>query len=96
MVYVRYFQVKEYINAFRSPATSLSRWNCWALIFGIISAIGLTIVANFQESTVLAVHLIGALFCFGGGTVYFWTQVRTQSAFSNDNHNIMIMSLKNL
>lgn len=74
MIYIRYSQVKECIRAFGSP-TSLPKWNHWALIFGLISTAGLSIVANFQETSVIVVHLIGALLCFGGGTVYFWTQV---------------------
>jgi len=74
MIYIRYSQVKECIRSFSSP-TSLPKWNHWALIFGLISTAGLSIVANFQETSVIVVHLIGALLCFGGGTAYFWTQV---------------------
>lgn len=55
--------------------TSLPKWNHWALIFGLLSTFGLSVVANFQETSVLVVHFIGALLCFGGGTAYFWTQV---------------------
>lgn len=71
-IYVRYFQIKECTRAFSLPA-SLPKWNYWALIFGLISSAGLSILANFQE-TVMAVHLIGALLSLGGGTAYFWTQ----------------------
>ncbi|XP_011645315.1 DNA damage-regulated autophagy modulator protein 2-like [Pogonomyrmex barbatus] len=74
MIYVRYSQVKECIKTFAS-STSLPKWNYWALVFGLISSAGLSIVANFQETSVIVVHLIGALLCFGGGTAYFWTQV---------------------
>lgn len=73
MIYVRYFQVKECTNTFSSP-TSLPKWNHWALIFGLTSTAGLSIVANFQETSVFVVHIIGAVLCFGGGTAYFWTQ----------------------
>lgn len=73
MIYVRYSQVKECMRAFGSP-TSLPKWNHWALIFGLMSTAGLSIVANFQETSVIVVHLIGALLCFGGGTAYFWIQ----------------------
>ncbi|XP_026831106.1 uncharacterized protein LOC113563580 [Ooceraea biroi] len=72
-IYIRYSQVKECTNAFSSPAC-LPKWNHWALIFGLISSAGLSIVANFQETSVIVVHLIGALLCFGSGTAYFWTQ----------------------
>ncbi|CAL8106864.1 unnamed protein product [Calicophoron daubneyi] len=38
--------------------------------FGFVAALGISIVANFQETTVNVVHLIGALMTFGFGTVY--------------------------
>ncbi|XP_032677583.1 uncharacterized protein DDB_G0283697-like [Odontomachus brunneus] len=73
MIYIRYAQVKECTSVFRSSA-SLPKWNHWALIFGLLSTVGFSIVANFQETSLIVVHLIGAFLCFGGGTVYFWTQ----------------------
>ncbi|XP_043794458.1 DNA damage-regulated autophagy modulator protein 1-like isoform X3 [Apis laboriosa] len=73
VVYIRYSQVKECSSTFRLQ-TSLPKWNHWALIFGLLSTFGLSVVANFQETSVLVVHFIGALLCFGGGTAYFWTQ----------------------
>nr|XP_031827328.1 uncharacterized protein LOC116424718 [Nomia melanderi] len=73
VVYIRYSQVKECTTIF-SLQTSLPKWNHWALIFGLTSTFGLSVVANFQETSVLVVHFIGALLCFGGGTAYFWTQ----------------------
>lgn len=42
---------------------------------GLISSFGLSIVANFQETNVFIVHIIGAFMCFGAGTIYFWIQV---------------------
>lgn len=87
-IYVRYFQIKECTRAFSLPA-SLPKWNYWALIFGLISSAGLSILANFQE-TVMAVHLIGALLSLGGGTAYFWTQVRTKkSRIQSNNKNFL-------
>ena len=74
VVYIRYSQVKECSSTFRLQ-TSLPKWNHWALIFGLLSTFGLSVAANFQETSVLVVHFIGALLCFGGGTAYFWTQV---------------------
>ncbi|XP_078053796.1 DNA damage-regulated autophagy modulator protein 2-like isoform X1 [Augochlora pura] len=73
VVYIRYSQVKECTTVF-SLQSSLPKWNHWALIFGLMSTFGLSVVANFQETSVLVVHFIGALLCFGGGTAYFWTQ----------------------
>lgn len=73
MIYIRYSQIKECTSTFHVSA-SLLKWNHWALIFGLTSTIGLSIIANFQETSVIVVHLIGALLCFGGGTAYFWIQ----------------------
>ncbi|XP_035729063.1 uncharacterized protein LOC118444675 [Vespa mandarinia] len=73
VIYIRYSQVKECTSAFRLQA-SLPRWNYWALILGLTTTLGVSIVANFQETSVIVVHMIGAFLCFGGGTAYFWTQ----------------------
>lgn len=91
MIYVRYFQVKECTNnTFGTPA-SLPKWNRWALIFGLIATSGLSIVANFQETSVIVVHLIGAVLCFGGGTAYFWTQVRIKTSRSRKRKHILLV-----
>ncbi|XP_043261223.1 DNA damage-regulated autophagy modulator protein 1-like [Colletes gigas] len=73
VVYIRYSLVRECSSTF-SLQSSLPKWNRWALIFGLTSTFGLSVVANFQETSVIVVHFIGALLCFGGGTAYFWTQ----------------------
>ncbi|XP_026673391.1 uncharacterized protein LOC108629801, partial [Ceratina calcarata] len=75
VIYIRYSQVNECLSNFSLQA-SLPKWNHWALIFGLTSTFGLSVVANFQETSVIVVHFIGALLCFGFGTAYFWTQVR--------------------
>lgn len=49
-------------------------WNQKSLWIGFLSCFGISIVANFQETNVRIVHYIGALFCFGFGTTYFWIQ----------------------
>ncbi|XP_043279319.1 DNA damage-regulated autophagy modulator protein 2-like [Venturia canescens] len=72
-VYVRYEQVKECIVEFRGN-DSLQKWNRAGLVFGLLTNLGLSIVANFQETSVLVVHMIGAFMCFGAGTIYFWSQ----------------------
>ncbi|CAH8828577.1 unnamed protein product [Trichobilharzia szidati] len=41
-----------------------------ALCFGFISAFGMSLVANFQETAVWSVHIIGAALAFGGGSIY--------------------------
>ncbi|CAH8451647.1 unnamed protein product [Schistosoma guineensis] len=41
-----------------------------ALCFGLICAVGMSIVANFQETAVWSMHLLGAGLLFGGGSAY--------------------------
>jgi len=42
---------------------------------GILACFGLDILANFQEARVVAAHMVGAMTCFFGGTLYFCLQV---------------------
>ncbi|CAI2725044.1 unnamed protein product [Schistosoma spindalis] len=41
-----------------------------ALCFGLICAVGMSIVANFQETAIWSMHLLGAGLLFGGGSAY--------------------------
>lgn len=43
-----------------------------ALFLGFISAFGIFLVANFQESNLIVVHLIGAVLTFALGIMYCW------------------------
>lgn len=45
-----------------------------ALWVGLGSCLGISIVGNFQETNVRIAHYVGAISCFGCGTVYFWMQ----------------------
>lgn len=45
-----------------------------ALWIGLGSCLGISIVGNFQETNVRIAHYVGAISCFGCGTVYFWMQ----------------------
>jgi hypothetical protein len=57
------------------------RFNKVATTFGLFSCIGLDLVANFQGSNVIVVHMLGAVLCFGAGTIYFTLQVRSLNIF---------------
>lgn len=73
-----YLRYRELI-AFRamSPDCRISGvWNRSSLWLGLLSALGLAMVANFQVGRVPVPHFIGAFFCFFGGNVYFALQVR--------------------
>lgn len=44
------------------------------MCLGCVSAFGLSVVANFQETNVFRVHMIGAMMAFGFGVMYAWSQ----------------------
>lgn len=72
-IYTRYKQVHTYYLHHMS-GDLIPQLNRAALVLGLVAALGLSIVANFQETNLLTVHLIGALLCFGPGTLYIWLQ----------------------
>ncbi|XP_039604553.1 DNA damage-regulated autophagy modulator protein 2-like [Polypterus senegalus] len=70
-IYVRYKQV-EALNAEES---SVQCPNKWGLALGLLSSVGLCIVANFQKSTIIQIHVIGAALTFGAGAIYILLQI---------------------
>ena len=54
------------------PTVRLHTLNDVALLLGGLSSFGIMMVANFQETSVLALHLIGAMMTFLLGIVYCW------------------------
>jgi len=80
VMYVRYRQIYEYYQSCElSPA--VVKLNKVALWTGFLSCFGLSLVANFQETNVIVIHLTGAFLCFGLGTVYIWLQVSMRNMF---------------
>jgi hypothetical protein len=74
VMYVRYRQINEYYRSY-ALTSAVVKHNKIALWTGFLSCFGLSLVANFQETNVIVVHLTGAFLCFGLGTVYIWLQV---------------------
>lgn len=73
-MYLRHVQINL---AIESGRINLDRkWNILSTFLGIVACIGMLTVANFQETSVLIVHLTGALAVFVIGTFYFIVQVR--------------------
>lgn len=74
-MYIRYRHVEFFIN---SGEIDLSpSWNTASKWCGAIACLGISVVANFQETAVVAMHFLGALGAFGVGAIYFLIQVRT-------------------
>ncbi|XP_044756909.1 DNA damage-regulated autophagy modulator protein 2 [Coccinella septempunctata] len=71
--YLRYLQIKDLHQNNQLPFV-VEKLNGRACVLGIITALGISIVGNFQEKNALIVHLIGATFAFGVGGVYLCFQ----------------------
>ncbi|XP_054837272.1 DNA damage-regulated autophagy modulator protein 2 isoform X2 [Eublepharis macularius] len=69
-IYVQYKQV-FYLNP---EEPTMLKLNKAGFVFGIVSCFGLCIIANFQKSTLTAMHVIGACLTFGVGTFYILIQ----------------------
>ncbi|XP_060556367.1 DNA damage-regulated autophagy modulator protein 2-like isoform X2 [Ruditapes philippinarum] len=74
-VILRYLFCKNYLKIKMTPPED--RWykiNLAGLVLGILSAFGLSMVANFQTEVQRVPHYIGAGLAFGLGTIYCWFQ----------------------
>ncbi|XP_074652601.1 DNA damage-regulated autophagy modulator protein 2-like isoform X3 [Tubulanus polymorphus] len=72
VVYIRYKQIIAYYRNEAIVQLYILKLNKASLIIGILAGLGLSVVANFQETNVLAVHLIGAFTGFACGCIYAW------------------------
>ncbi|XP_073427218.1 modulator of macroautophagy TMEM150B isoform X4 [Dendrobates tinctorius] len=63
---IRFQQIRDY--GCHSHVNSVS------LALGFLCALGTSVVGNFQQSSQLETHLIGAFLAFVIGIVYFWVQ----------------------
>jgi hypothetical protein len=68
-------EVQSLTQTFAAEKRVSHTFNKATLYVGLTSCVGLDIVANFQESNVIVVHLLGAFLCFAAGTIYFILQV---------------------
>jgi len=73
-VFIRYKQMADFYPG-HSQQALLKRLNTLSMWLGSLGALGVSLVANFQETSVAAVHFLGAALCFGLGTIYLWVQV---------------------
>ncbi|ESO97673.1 hypothetical protein LOTGIDRAFT_228276 [Lottia gigantea] len=72
-VYIRYLTMRAMLTATRR-LTSDRKWNIATLIMGFLSALGLSMVANFQTVDIKPAHYVGAGLAFILGTCYCWVQ----------------------
>ncbi|XP_018421840.1 PREDICTED: transmembrane protein 150B [Nanorana parkeri] len=63
---IRFQQIRDY--------RCHSHLNSATLAMGLLSALGTSLVANFQQSNQIETHLVGAFLAFFVGNIYFWLQ----------------------
>jgi len=66
------------------PTVRLHMLNDVTLLIGGFSAFGIMLVANFQETSVLTIHLIGAFMTFALGNVYCWINTYISHVIRNE------------
>lgn len=69
-IYVRYKQV----HALNPEDNRIIRLNKAGLVIGFLSCLGLSVVANFQKTTIIIVHICGSVTAFGMGSLYILVQ----------------------
>lgn len=74
VIYIRYRQIIQIYVQHDEIRLLTERLNWTGVWIGLGSCLGISIVANFQETNVRIMHYVGAFLCFGCGTVYFWIQ----------------------
>lgn len=75
VIYIRFKQVEQYYrDDLTTQSSKIFRINRFALAFGLMSALGLSVVANFREIELFKIHLVGAIMAFGCGAIYCWLQ----------------------
>ncbi|OQV16305.1 putative DNA damage-regulated autophagy modulator protein 1 [Hypsibius exemplaris] len=71
-VYFRYLELRDHVLADLFPRF---RWlSRTSLTLGMISAFGVSLVANFQEVNQIELHIVGALMIFGLGAAYMYIE----------------------
>lgn len=80
IVYIRYRNVEELskIYGFRRYINVINSTCLW---IGLVSCLGISILANFQQATVRSIHFLGAILGFGLGTGYQILHVSTSTIF---------------
>ncbi|XP_056648465.1 DNA damage-regulated autophagy modulator protein 2-like [Diorhabda sublineata] len=73
-MYCKYLQVKDIL--LKHNMSYEENLNRNTFILGLAASFGVSIVANFQETNCFIVHWIGAVMCFGLGSLYLCMQTR--------------------
>ncbi|KAF5282994.1 hypothetical protein FQA39_LY04865 [Lamprigera yunnana] len=71
-LYIRYRQIDNDIKTKNIKLAPM--WNNVGMVFGCLGSFGLSLVGNFQETSCLPIHLVGAFLALGVGTLYISVQ----------------------
>ncbi|XP_075249683.1 DNA damage-regulated autophagy modulator protein 2-like [Convolutriloba macropyga] len=85
VVIVRFLQIREQLGEDRNEF----KWINWtSLGVGVVGSVGMSMVACFQETNVLTMHLVGAFAAFISATVYgFMHCYLTYALIENTSYN---------
>jgi len=93
LFYIRYKQISETYHD-HPKYKLLKKMNKISFVFGLLGALGVSIVGNFQETAVAPVHFIGAAMCFGLGSFYMWMQIYLTSYLAPPSYPVTIKILR--
>ncbi|XP_050510017.1 DNA damage-regulated autophagy modulator protein 2-like [Diabrotica virgifera virgifera] len=71
-MYCKFRQVTDILN--KHNMTHKEAFNKYTFIMGLIAGFGISVVGNFQETNCFIVHWLGAVMCFGFGSIYLCMQ----------------------
>ncbi|XP_071484234.1 DNA damage-regulated autophagy modulator protein 1-like [Diadema antillarum] len=91
-IYIRYKQVELYTG--HSYPYSLHRVNKICLVLGTLACLGMSLVANFQETNVIAVHFFGAFILFATGAVYGFLQAWLTYRLCPEHASIIVYQIR--
>lgn len=98
-VWVRYLFVKEiFLKKKVQDVIKWQRVNIAGIILGFLSALGISMVANFQTVVQRGPHYVGAGLAFGLGLAYCWLQTRLSWKLRSEkygNHFVAVAQLVN-
>nr|XP_051712136.1 DNA damage-regulated autophagy modulator protein 2 isoform X4 [Oryctolagus cuniculus] len=89
-IYVRYKQV----HALNPDENLIIKLNKAGLVLGILSCLGLSLVANFQKTTLFAAHVSGAVLTFGMGSLYMFVQTILSYQMQPKIHGIQVFWIR--
>ncbi|XP_007908960.1 DNA damage-regulated autophagy modulator protein 2 [Callorhinchus milii] len=89
-MYVRYKQVEALIP----ENICITRCNRLGLVLGLLSCLGICIVANFQKTAIIHAHVLGAILTFGMGFIYIVVQTFISHRMQPHLHGIAIFWIR--